>query len=84
MIDSHPAPSIAGAPWVDLTKLDSLTYDKDAKLLLVCARGKRSYLLQNKLRSLGYENTRVLEAGATFNVIRKSLPAGEKAAAGRN
>lgn len=78
VIDCHPAPSIAGAPWVDFAKLDDLSYDKDAKLLLVCARGKRSYLLQNKLRRLGYKNTRVLEAGTTFNVIRKALPAGEK------
>lgn len=78
LIDCHPAPTIPGAPWISLAKLDNLEYDKDAKLLLACARGKRSYLLQNKLRSMGYENTRVLEAGATFNVIKKALPAGEK------
>ncbi len=76
VIDCHPAPSIPGAPWVNLTKLDHLAYGKEDRLLLVCARGKRSYLLQNKLRSLGYTNTRVLEAGATFNVIKKSLPSG--------
>lgn len=78
LIDAHPASTLPGAPWADFAKLDQFGYDKDAKLLLVCARGKRGYLLQNKLRKLGYENTRVLEGGATFNVIKKTLPAGEK------
>ncbi len=78
LIDAHPAPTIPGAVWMNFSKLDELKYEKDAKLLLVCARGKRGYLLQNKLRHLGYANTRVLEGGATFNIIKKSLPAGEK------
>lgn len=78
LIDAHPAPTLPGAVWFDFNKLDGLKYDKDARLLLVCARGKRGYLLQNKLHSLGYQNTRVLEGGATFNVIKKSLPAGGK------
>ncbi len=69
LIDAHPIPVLPGADWIDFGKLDELQYDKDARLLLVCARGKRGYLLQNKLRRLGYENTRVLEGGATFNVI---------------
>lgn len=70
LIDAHPAPRIPGADWIDFGKLEELQYDKDARLLLVCARGKRGYLLQNKLRRLGYKNTRVLEGGATFNVIK--------------
>ncbi len=78
LLDAHPAPTLPGAPWADFGRLKELPYPKEAKLLLVCARGKRGYLLQNKLRSLGYENTRVLEGGATFNVIRPSLPAGGK------
>ncbi len=80
LIDAHPAPTLVGtgAEWVDVTKPESVVgkYAKDEKLLLVCARGKRGYLLQNKLRALGYENTRVLEGGATFNVIKKKQPAG--------
>lgn len=78
LIDAHPAATIPGATWMDFGKLKELDYPKDAKLLLVCARGKRGYLLQNKLRHLGYTNTRVLEGGATFNVIKKALPAGGK------
>lgn len=45
-------------------------FDKEEKLLLVCTRGKRAYLLQNRLRALGYENTRVLEGGVTFNTVK--------------
>jgi len=81
LIDAHPAPTLPGAVWVDFAKWRELDYAKDAPLLLVCARGKRGYLLQNKLRSLGYTNTRVLEGGAAFNVIKKALPTGEKLSA---
>lgn len=42
---------------------------KDDKILLVCARGKRAYFLQNKLKALGYTNTRVLEGGMTVNLL---------------
>lgn len=78
VLDAHPAPTIAGAEWVDLTNLEPLVgkIGKEEKLLLVCAKGKRGYLTQNKLRALGYTNTRVLEGGATFNVVRVTMPAG--------
>lgn len=46
--------------------------------MLVCARGKRGYLIQNKLKALGFTGTRVLEGGATFNVIKRALPEGGK------
>lgn len=80
LIDAHPAPSLPGAEWLDLTKVEeaSAKYGKEEKLLLVCARGKRGYLTQNKLRALGFTNTRVLEGGAAFNVIKKTVPAGGK------
>lgn len=42
---------------------------KDDKILLVCARGKRAYFLQNRLKALGYTNTRVLEGGMTVNML---------------
>lgn len=78
LIDVHPAASIPGAPWFDLAKAaeEAEKYEKDARLLLVCARGKRSYFVQNKLRALGFRNTKVLEGGATFNVIKSVLPEG--------
>lgn len=43
---------------------------KDEKLLLVCARGKRGYFLQNRLKFCGYVNTKVLEGGLTFNEVK--------------
>ena len=39
----------------------------DEKLLLVCAKGKRAYLTQNRLRHYGYTDTLVLEGGVTVN-----------------
>ena len=41
--------------------------DPQEKLLLVCSKGKRAYLLQNRLKYYGYTNTKVLEGGTLFN-----------------
>lgn len=72
VIDTQPIATISGAEWIDLVRAEEMIqkFDKNEKLLLVCTRGKRAYLLQNRLRALGYENTRVLEGGVTFNVIQ--------------
>ena len=81
VIDVLPAPTIPGAEWVDLTKIgpDGLPgHEKDEKLLLVCAKGKRGYFTQNRLKAAGYNNTRVLEGGVTFNEVRVPRPAGKK------
>ncbi len=71
VVDGCLVPSIEGAPYVELTDVtgpvDGL--DPEEKLLLVCNKGKRAYLLQNRLKSYGYKNTRVLEAGITFNDV---------------
>lgn len=69
MIDASASPSIPNAEYVDLTKVNGVLpqYPVDSKLLLVCAKGKRAYLLQNRLKYYGYQNTRVLEGGLTFN-----------------
>ena len=79
-MDAHPAPALPGAEWFDLTRPEesSAKYDKAEKLLLVCARGKRGYLIQNKLKALGFTNTRVLEGGSTFNVVKRAVSAGGK------
>ena len=78
VIDVLPTPSIPGAKWVDLSKVpgpvDGL--DPEEKLLLVCARGKRGYFLQNRLKHYGYKNTRVLEGGITFNTVKVDFAAG--------
>ncbi|MDU9053724.1 MAG: rhodanese-like domain-containing protein, partial [Clostridioides difficile] len=39
---------------------------KDEKILLICAKGKNSYMTQNRLRRFGYTNTKVLEGGILF------------------
>ncbi|NLL00314.1 MAG: FAD-dependent oxidoreductase [Clostridiales bacterium] len=71
LIDSSINPSIDGAPYVDLTKVDGelSEFGKDEKLLLACAKGKRAYMLQNRLKHFGYTNTLVLEGGTTFNEV---------------
>ena len=84
VIDALPAPTIAGARWVDLTKVGPEGIpgvEKDARLLLVCAKGKRGYFLQNRLKAAGYTATRVLEGGVTFNEVRVPRRAGKLPAA---
>lgn len=72
VLDVQPAPGIPNARWVNLSQvtepLEGL--EKDAKLLLVCTKGKRGYFLQNRLKALGYTNTKVLEGGAMFNEVK--------------
>ena len=71
VIDGCLQPSIEGAPYVELTNvegpLDGIALDE--KLLLVCNKGKRAYLLQNRLKFYGYTNTKVLEGGISFNDV---------------
>lgn len=72
VIDVQPEPKIFGAEWIDLGKvtgeLEGIA--KDEKLLLVCAKGKRGYFLQNRLKHFGYTNTKVLEGGEFFNTVK--------------
>ncbi len=79
VLDVHPAPSIPGAKWIDLAEvkgeLEGIA--KDEKLLLVCAKGKRGYFLQNRLKALGYTNTRSLEGGAFVNVVKVIFEGGK-------
>ncbi|MDO4331557.1 MAG: FAD-dependent oxidoreductase [Eubacteriales bacterium] len=73
VIDVNPAgPTIPGATYVDLLKVNGPVpgLAKEEKLLLVCAKGKRAYLLQNRLKHYGYTNTKVLEGASFFNVIK--------------
>lgn len=71
VIDACLTPSIEGAPYVDLTTVEGPVagLDPEEKLLLVCNKGKRAYLLQNRLKYYGYKNTRVLEGGISFNDV---------------
>ncbi|MGI6123623.1 MAG: FAD-dependent oxidoreductase [Acetivibrionales bacterium] len=72
VIDASINPSIDGAVYVDLAKVNGELpeYQKDEKLLLVCTKGKRAYMLQNRLKYFGYNNTLVLEGGSTFNEVK--------------
>ena len=80
VLDVQQKASIAGAQWIDLSKvngpIDGL--DLNAKLLLVCTKGKRGYFLQNRLKAYGYTNTRVLEGGVTVNVVKVPRAEGGK------
>ena len=71
VLDAQPAPAIPGARWMDLTKVNGPVegLGKADKLLLVCAKGKRAYFLQNRLKAFGYTNTRVLEGGVYVNDV---------------
>ena len=71
VVDGCLVPSIEGAPYVELTNVDGPVagLDPEEELLLVCNKGKRAYLLQNRLKFYGYKNTRVLEGGITFNDV---------------
>lgn len=72
VLDVQPAPGIPNARWINLSAvtqpIEGLA--KDAKLLLVCTKGKRGYFLQNRLKALGYTNTLVLEGGVMFNEVK--------------
>lgn len=72
VIDVGLSPSIPGAVFVDLSAVDGEIegLDRKDKLLLVCAKGKRGYFLQNRLRFFGYENTVVLEGAQFVNEVR--------------
>ena len=72
VVDLSIQPAIEGAPYVDLTtitdKMEGFD-DKNEKLLLVCTKGKRAYMAQNRLKHCGYTNTKVLEGGTTVNDV---------------
>lgn len=69
LVDCSIQPSIKGAPYMDLTAINGPVegFGSEEKLLLVCSKGKRAYLVQNRLKYYGYTNTRVLEGGTLFN-----------------
>lgn len=79
VIDVQPEAKIFGATWVNLGKVTGPVegLEKDEKLLLVCAKGKRGYFLQNRLKAFGYTNTKVLEGGTFFNVVKVANATGK-------
>ncbi|MCF0134836.1 MAG: FAD-dependent oxidoreductase, partial [Lachnospiraceae bacterium] len=75
VVDLLPAKTIPGAVWVDVTAIDGPVkgLEKDQKLLLVCNRGRKAYLAQNRLKAAGYTNTKVLEGGVLLNNVRVKI-----------
>ncbi|MBD5162782.1 MAG: FAD-dependent oxidoreductase [Oscillibacter sp.] len=73
IIDCAINPALPDKKYLDLTRVEGEVpgLAKDARLLLVCAKGKRAYLTQNRLKFYGYTNTRVLEGGTTFTEIEE-------------
>ena len=69
IVDAGITPSLHGYPYVDLNSLDGPAdgLGRNEKLLLVCSKGKRAYLVQNRLKAYGYTDTKVLEGGMTFH-----------------
>ena len=73
IIDCAVAPTLPDKKYLDLTKINGEIpgLAKDAKLLLVCTKGRRAYLTQNRMKFYGYTNTKVLEGGTTFTEIEE-------------
>ena len=71
IVDASLKPTIEGAPYVDLTSVTGPLKDfgPEEKLLLICNKGKRAYLLQNRLKAFGYQQVKVLEGGNLFTDI---------------
>lgn len=73
VIDCALKPSLPEKTYLDFAKIDGEVpgLAKDDKLLLVCTKGRRAYLTQNRLKFYGYTNTRVLEGGTTFTEMEE-------------
>lgn len=71
VIDTCKVPTIEGAQYVNLVDVNGLIegVGTDEKLLLVCNRGRKAYLLQNCMVAYGYTNTKVLEGGIAVNDV---------------
>lgn len=74
LIDAHIQPAnMPGVEYIDYEKMTEApeSIKPEEKLLLACAKGKRAYLTQNRLKSMGYDHTIVLEGGSLFNDIEQ-------------
>lgn len=71
LVDVSIQPTTEGAPYVELTDVNGPIegLDPEEKLLLVCNKGKRAYLLQNRMKFYGYKNTKALEGGNFFSDV---------------
>lgn len=67
-LDVSKAPSIPSLRYIPVGEINGEIEGlaKDEKILLICAKGKNSYMAQNRLKRFGYTNTKVLEGGILF------------------
>ena len=73
VIDCANAPALPGKKYIDFAAIHGEIpgLGKEEKLLLVCTKGRRAYLTQNRMKFYGYTNTKVLEGGTTFTEIEE-------------
>ena len=73
VVDCAQAPALEGKRYLDLAAISGQVegLEQNGKLLLVCTKGRRAYLAQNRLKFYGYTNTKVLEGGASFTEIEE-------------
>lgn len=69
IIDVSQVQALPDAHFVDVAKVDGPLegVDKDEQILIICTKGKRSYLLQQRLKHFGYTHTKVLEGALWVN-----------------
>ncbi len=71
VVDINSPSTVEGAEAFTLAEItdDFDSYPKDEKMVLLCNKGRKAFLAQNKLEKLGYENTKVLEGGIVFTDV---------------
>lgn len=69
IIDVSQVQALPDAHYVDVAKVNGPLegVDKDENILIICTKGKRSYLLQQRLKHFGYTHTKVLEGALWLN-----------------
>ena len=73
VIDCAQKPSLPEKRYLDFAGISGEVsgLGRDEPLLLVCTKGRRAYLAQNRLKYYGYTNTKVLEGGTTFTEMEQ-------------
>ena len=69
IIDVSQVQALPDVQFVDVAKVNGPLEGvaQDEAVLLICTKGKRSYLLQQRLKHFGYTNTKVLEGALWVN-----------------
>ncbi len=71
IIDVSRKPTIQNADYIELGEItkDFDRYDKSQNIIIVCTKGRRAYIAQNRLEFFGFTNTKVLESGTTLTEV---------------